>query len=100
MTNLSIKDVPKSMAEQLRNRASRHHRSLQGELLAMVEAALLQDEDSTDSLQPQAGRSRRLPQLPTKSVEQIAAELCALFPQPVEDGIRSVDLVRAMRDGR
>jgi len=37
--NLSIKDVPDETAAQLRDRASRNHRSLQGELLAIIEAA-------------------------------------------------------------
>ena len=35
--NLSIKDVPDHIAEALRVRARRNHRSLQGELMAMLE---------------------------------------------------------------
>ena len=34
---LSIKDVPDHLAESLRARARRNHRSLQGELMAMLE---------------------------------------------------------------
>lgn len=37
--NLSIKNVPDDIAEQLRARAAAHHRSLQGELMAIIEAA-------------------------------------------------------------
>jgi plasmid stability protein len=37
--NLSIKGVPDAVARRLRERAQRHHRSLQGELMAIVEAA-------------------------------------------------------------
>ncbi len=37
--SLSIKDVPEALAERLRQRAARHHRSLQRELMAIVEAA-------------------------------------------------------------
>ena len=37
--NLSIKDVPDDVAERLRQRAARNHRSLQGELMAIVEQA-------------------------------------------------------------
>ena len=37
--SLSIKDVPEALAERLRARASRNHRSLQRELMAIVEAA-------------------------------------------------------------
>lgn len=40
MPNLSIKDVPEALAEQLRQRAARNHRSLQGELMALLEAAV------------------------------------------------------------
>ena len=39
MPNLSIKDVPESIAAALRQRAARNHRSLQGELMALVERA-------------------------------------------------------------
>lgn len=38
--NLSIKNAPDEVVERLRIRAARHHRSLQGELLAIVEAAV------------------------------------------------------------
>ena len=34
MPSLSIKDVPESLLEAMRQRAARNHRSLQGELLA------------------------------------------------------------------
>ncbi len=40
MPNLSIKDVPEALAEALRRRAARNHRSLQGELMALLEAAV------------------------------------------------------------
>ena len=36
---LSIKKVPDDVAERLRVRAKRNHRSLQGELLAILEAS-------------------------------------------------------------
>lgn len=36
--NLSVKDVPDDLAEALRARARANHRSLQGELMAMIEA--------------------------------------------------------------
>jgi plasmid stability protein len=35
--NLSIKDVPDGLADALRTRARSNHRSLQGELMAMIE---------------------------------------------------------------
>ncbi len=45
--NLSIKNAPDDVVERLRRRAERHHRSLQGELLAIIEdAARAQPEPS------------------------------------------------------
>jgi len=38
--NLSIKNVPDDLVEKLRKRAKRHHRSLQGELMSIVEEAV------------------------------------------------------------
>ena len=43
---LSIKYVPDHVAQRLCERAARHHRSLQGELLAIVEEAALDDPRS------------------------------------------------------
>ena len=40
MPNLSIKDVPEVIAAKLRARAAQNHRSLQGELMAIIEAAV------------------------------------------------------------
>jgi plasmid stability protein len=37
--NISIKNVPDDIAEELRARAARNHRSLQGELMAIIEEA-------------------------------------------------------------
>lgn len=36
--NLSVKEVPDELAAALRDRARANHRSLQGELMAMIEA--------------------------------------------------------------
>lgn len=36
---LSIKNVPDELAQRLKERAARNHRSLQGELMAIIEAA-------------------------------------------------------------
>ena len=38
--NLSIKNVPEDLVARLRDRAKQHHRSLQGELLAILEDTL------------------------------------------------------------
>jgi antitoxin FitA len=37
--NVSVKGVPEAIVEKLRQRAKRHHRSLQGELMVILEEA-------------------------------------------------------------
>jgi antitoxin FitA len=37
--NVSLKNVPDNLADKLRKRAKRNHRSLQGELIAILEEA-------------------------------------------------------------
>lgn len=46
--NLSVKNVPEALAAKLRERAERNHRSLQGELMAILDAA---------ASDPQVGRA-------------------------------------------
>ena len=46
MKALHIRDVPEITIELLKRRAVRHHRSLQGELLALLAAAVKQVEHS------------------------------------------------------
>jgi antitoxin FitA len=45
--NLSIKNAPDEIVRRLRERAARHHRSLQGELLAIVEEAVQNDRPAS-----------------------------------------------------
>jgi plasmid stability protein len=45
--NLSIKNAPDDVVQRLRERAGRHHRSLQGELMAIIEAAVREERSSS-----------------------------------------------------
>jgi plasmid stability protein len=45
--NLSIKNVPEEIAEKLRKRAARNHRSLQGELMAILEESVTEEAPLT-----------------------------------------------------
>ena len=45
--NLSIKNAPDDVVRRLRERAERHHRSLQGELLSIIEAAVEEEQAMT-----------------------------------------------------
>ncbi len=75
--NLSIKDVPDDIAQRLRERAKRNHRSLQGELMAIVEAAAPAPKPRID---------------PRELLERARA----LGPESASE---SADIVRATRDG-
>jgi plasmid stability protein len=45
--NLSIKNVPDHVAEEVRKRAAKHHRSLQGELISILEETVAQEKRMT-----------------------------------------------------
>ena len=115
MPNLSIKDVPEALAEALRQRAARNHRSLQGELMAIVEQAA--KESAAEGLAPSVrDASNRDPGAPRivgydrhgwpivrqgwKTVEQVVAELREKYPEPITDQLSSVDIIRQDRDSR
>lgn len=125
MSNLSIKDVPEAWAESLRQRAARNHRSLQGELMAIIEMAVTTDGDieafrgDQSNLDRSMGaqQDRRQGRIVGhdrmgnpiisygwKTIEQVCAEIDA---QPEDmrpvypPGIAlSVDIIRAERDAR
>ena len=91
--NLSIKGVPETLAERLRARAERNHRSLQGELMQIIEHAAAEHPDNPGALRRGAVRG-------TKTIEQIAAEHRVRFPHPISTGPLAVDILRADRDAR
>jgi hypothetical protein len=104
VSNLSIKDVPEAWAELLRQRAARNHRSLQGELMAILERAVAEVESTGSpsfwvqgSLRPSRSASIREG---FKSVEQVAAELRGRFPKGLPTGPSSIELIRQERDAR
>jgi antitoxin FitA len=75
--NLSIKNAPDDVVQRLKERAARHHRSLQGELLAILEDAV------------------RSPSVLTP--EDVLAEVRRLGLSTPEE---AAHIVRADRDGR
>ena len=96
--NLSIKGVPGELAERLRARAARNHRSLQGELMQIIENAAAQPEEVSTA--PGASRALQPTRRGSKSIEQIAAEHRLRFPRPITAGPLAVAIVRADRDAR
>ncbi len=75
--NLSIKNAPDDLVTRLKERAAKHHRSLQGELLAIVEEAV---------------RPRR-----KLTIDEVMEKIQRLGLNTPSD---SAEIVRADRDGR
>jgi len=107
--NLSIKDVPESVAAALRQRAARNHRSLQGELMALVVQAAAEESRSApapDWAPPAAAarggaaRGGAAGAAATKTIEQVALEHRARRPSPLRGPARAGALVRRDRDVR
>lgn len=88
--SFSVKNIPEELAQRLRIRAERNHRSLQGELMAILEAAAHE--------MPALSRSGEV--RGNRSVEDALQRLRILFPQPVPATVSSASLIRQMRDGR
>jgi antitoxin FitA len=74
--NISIKNAPEELVAKLKERARRNHRSLQGEILAILDEA--------------SGKKR--------------LTVMELYERGVASGLKtksdSVKIIRAMRDGR
>ncbi len=94
MPSLSIKNVPADVIVGLRERAAANHRSLQGELLALVTQVASQPVSIADAETGQRARSGY------KSIEQIAQEHRQQKKRPYRKGPRSTELIRQDRDAR
>jgi plasmid stability protein len=115
MPSLSIKDVPESLTEALRQRAARNHRSLQGELMCIIESAAAETSAQALGASDSSGQSlgetfmgygdagRPIIRRGWKSVEEVAASLRARFPDGAPGASNAplgVDIIRAERDSR
>ncbi|MBE7439679.1 MAG: Arc family DNA-binding protein [Spirochaetales bacterium] len=69
--NLSVKNVPPALAVRLRERARLNHRSLQGELLMILEQAVQEEPALTPTAVLKRARRLGLPR--ESSVEKIRA---------------------------
>ena len=104
--NLSIKAVPDALAQRLRERAERNHRSLQGELMALIERAAAEpvEPDAAAAARTAASRQHAFAssgvRRGTKTIEQIAAEHRLLYPKPFTNLPLAVDIIRRDRDTR
>ena len=112
MPNISVKDVPDQWAEALRQRAARNHRSLQGELMAIIERAVQESAVPVAASAASGMASRRgtvvgfdrfghaITRQGWKTVEQVVAEMRALYPEPIVGQMSSIDIIRQDRDSR
>lgn len=91
MPNLSIKNVPEPVVEKLRQRAAANHRSLQGELMALVCQAAQGDERMAPPRPESTG---------TRTIEEIAAEHRSRWTTSFDRAPRARDVIRADRDAR
>jgi plasmid stability protein len=98
MPNLSIKNVPESLLTKLRERAARHHRSIQGELMALLAAAVEAPGSSAGEAGPAERPSAR--RSGTRRIEEIAAANQSRWKKPHTQGPQAVDIIRADRDAR
>jgi plasmid stability protein len=125
MINISVKDVPDAWADALRRRAARNHRSLQGELMAIIERAA--NELPLSASEPDRAFTTPLVATGTeaaprkswqgtvvgydrfghpiikngwKTTEQLVAEQRARGLKPFRGGPSSVDMIREDRDSR
>lgn len=93
--NLSVKNVPDDLAQRLREQARGNHRSLQRELVAILEQAVTEGASQSRSVSgtKAAAQGRR-------AIDDVIAELHTIFPHARGDGEPGVELIRRMRDSR
>jgi plasmid stability protein len=94
--NLSIKGVSDDLASRLRQRAEHNHRSLQGELMAIIEQAAASGDAAGAAQDRAAGATRQ----GWKTIADLLAERRASGRTPASGLPLSVDIVRADRDSR
>jgi plasmid stability protein len=102
---LTIKQVPDRTAEKLRGRAAANHRSLQGELMAILEEAVSrvapQAQEPSSSYRAKSASKAAAKKVPAHGRRMTLAELWErsrrLGPPSKSE---SVQIVRALRDER
>jgi plasmid stability protein len=88
--NLSVKNVPEELAELLRRRAANNRRSLQRELLSILEAAVGRAPSAHRTSASHAPRA-------AITIEELAEVSRKLFPESTES---SIAYLRQLRDTR
>lgn len=106
---LTIKQVPDRIAQKLRTRAAANHRSLQGELMAILEEAVLQTVAATSEPEAPPYVAKRKSAAKTAASGRVPAHgkrltLSGLWERSRRLGPRSKSestaIIRALRDER
>ncbi len=100
MPNLSIKNVPMEVVAGLRERAAANHRSLQGELLALVTKSVAGAPGAAETPFATHARASQGTRQGHKSIEQIAAEHRNNPQRSARKSPLSTALIRKERDAR
>jgi antitoxin FitA len=99
MPTLSIKNVPDALLDKLRERATHNHRSIQGELMALL-TAMVEPERMRSNAGSGASAEIEMRRTGTRRIDEIAMEHRKRWRKPFTKSPRSVDLIRAERDAR
>ena len=104
VANISIRDVPEAVAETLRRRAARSRRSLQGELMLILERAAAEtdrqevaQEDTQEASQAQRALTTRSS---PRTLEDVIRSLRSQLGVTVATPSTSTAIIREMRDAR
>jgi plasmid stability protein len=95
MADLLIKDLPEEVIEALQQLAARNRRSLQEELVAILQNAIQPGNEAAAPTVPPRGVRRG-----TRTIEELARELRLRHPEPIRQGPLGVDIIRKDRDSR
>lgn len=87
MVNVTIKNIPEDLVQRLRERARRHHRSVQGEVLAILEEATT------------TGPTRKMSDEERRAWEARARRLAHEIAKEWPPGLSAVEAVRQGRRG-
>jgi plasmid stability protein len=97
---LSVKGVPDELAACLRERAAANHRSLQGELMAILHEAAAPQPAAPADWRQRFRPAATLRAAGSSTIEEVIARIKARSPKPRARGPSSVDVIRQMRDDR
>lgn len=98
--NLSVKGVPDELAARLRERAAANHRSLQGELMAILNEAAEARPPTNAAWRARLRPAAALPTGRKSTIEDVIARIKDRGTTPRARGPSSVEIIRQMRDER